>query len=97
MHIKYKQKYEEAVEYIKLLESERIDSKIGLIKADNDNLNKSLNSAIAFDNVSNNGDNFYISESPDFKVKYKLKRSSNLANCKFDKIKIKDLIYSFIF
>ncbi len=90
MHLKFKQKYEEAVEYIKLLESDRND-KINIylktsdlnLNKDNNDLNKSINSAIAYENLSNNAEHFYFSDSPEFSIKNKLKCSSNLSKCKF--------------
>lgn len=90
MHFKFKQKYEEAVEYIKLLESERVDRKNSFLKIqnfslnkENNDLNKSINSAIGYENFSNNGEHFYVSDSPEISIRNRLKRSSKLANCKF--------------
>ncbi len=96
MHQKYKQKYEEAVDYIKILESNKIDKKIsfgklislkGELGENNNNhnnfdLNKSTTSALHFENLSNNGENYYIAESPEIgnsNYKNKLRQSSNIA------------------
>lgn len=98
MHQKYKQKYEEAVDYIKILESNRVDKKITFSRLigqkgefvqnknnmNNIDLNKSISSAIQYENLSNNGENYYIAESPElgnFNIKNKLKQSTNLASC----------------
>lgn len=83
-HHKFKQKYEDAVEYIKLLESNKLDNKICFDKfnynspqkRDNNESNKSVASGVPLDNMSNNGDHFYISDSPDFSLKNKLGRVS---------------------
>lgn len=84
LYHKYKQKYEDAFDYIKLLESNKLDNKICLdkfnqkspYKYDNNELNKSIISGVHLDNMSHNADHFYISDSPDFSLKNKLRRVS---------------------
>lgn len=82
LYHRYKQKYEDANEYIKLLESNKIDKKISFDKfynkspnkIDNHELNKSMISAVPLDNLSQNGEHFYISDSPDFSLRNKLRK-----------------------
>lgn len=84
MYHKYKQKYDEATEYIKLMESNKIDKKIAFDRLNNESpqkignidLNKSTVSGHPLDNLSHNGEHFYISDSPDFSIKNNLRRIS---------------------
>jgi len=93
MHQKYKLKYEEAVEYIKTLIAEKNEENAFIPKLSNDimineDLNKSTSSVIPFDNISNNGDVYFFSDSKDLICTKRHRRSSNLLSGEYLAISI---------
>jgi len=90
LYNKFKQKYEDALEYIKLIESNKLDNEICFdkfnqntsSKHDNNEFDKSIISGLNLENTSQNADYFYISESPDFSLKNKLRRVSVIIKSK---------------